>query len=195
MEVTAGLGFRTLPRLLAGTGAAGLSHSQMALIAIVVAVSVMMIISARRRRLQDANSPRAYAREQITRLREEAEIKDNLEAVIVQVQDVTRQLNAQLDTKFCRLEQVIRDADARIAELDRLVRMTEGRPACDVTVDDRNRTPAPAEAVGKSAYARVYALADAGYSPVDIAAQTGQGTGEIELILALRRKSSPPIAV
>ena len=156
-----------------------------------------MVITARRRRPRDANSPRAYAREQITRLREEEGIRSDVDAMLVQVQDITREMNAQLDTKFCKLDRVIRDADERIARLDRLVRTSQGRPACDVTVGQGGDEPTGAN-LGRASdergrrHAQVYQLADAGLSAVEIAERTGRTAGEIELILALRRTSGTP---
>jgi hypothetical protein len=105
-------------------------------------------------------------------------------------------MNAQLETKFYKLEKVIRDADARIADLDRLVRQADGRPVCDVTVGDAvnessGETPPYPVPGGDRRYAQVYEFADAGLSPGEIAEQTGHTAGEVELILALRRHAAP----
>ena len=63
--------------------------------------------------------------------------RNEVDALLVEVQDTTRQFNAQLDTKFCKLERLIRDADDRIQRLEHLVRMAARLPGCDVTVGDR----------------------------------------------------------
>ena len=198
MEVNTALGFLAHQGFVPVLAETARSNSQMLLIIVVLGVSATMIISARRRRSHQANSPRAYAREQLARLRDESAIREDLGALLVQVEEVTRQMNAQMDTKFRKLERVIRDADERAARLDRLLRAAEGRPICDVTVgDDHGETLNPPPEQGsdggrEARGAQVYQLADAGHSPVEIAEQTGQRTGEVELILALRPKSRVP---
>lgn len=195
MDVGAAAGHIAQTRFIPLLAESGLSDSQILLIIVAVGVSATMIVSARRRRPRDANSPRAYVREQLARLGQEAEVKDDLEALLVQVQDVTRQMNAQLDTRFCKLERIIRDADERIDKLDRLSRVVEGQPVCDVTVGDRAEETAacPQDHASNDQtrrHAQIYELSDAGLSTVEIAEQSDRTTGEIELILALRPKSS-----
>ncbi|MCK4660168.1 MAG: DUF2802 domain-containing protein [Phycisphaerae bacterium] len=158
------------------------SGGQIALLVIILGVSASMLLSARRRRPRNANSPRAYVREQVAQLREEAEVKGDMEALLAQIHEVARQMSAQLDTKFCKLERAIRDADERIARLDRIARMVEGKPVCDITVENDAGN-------ADERYTQVHKLSDAGLPPVEIAKQTNLTTGEIELILALRRKT------
>ena len=197
MDVSTALAFTTHAAFVSVLAQAGLSHSQVLLLIVVLGVSATMVIAARRHRRRDANSPRAYAREQVARLREEAGVKDDLEALLVQVHDLTRQMNAQLDTKFYKLERAIRDADEHIHRLDRLVRVAEGRSVCDVTIGaEGDESPGPprdhtADAA-EHRHAQVYRLSDAGLSPMEIADQTNQTVGEIELILALRPRSGTP---
>ncbi len=101
----------------------------------------------------------------------------DLEQLIGELQDLSRKITAEIDTRFSKLESAIRDADRRIAVLSRLSRTTgtktDERPAEDQNEDIR--------------YAIVYELADAGFSPVEIAKDLGRTPGEIELILNLRR--------
>ncbi|HON68184.1 MAG TPA: hypothetical protein PLS23_16985, partial [Phycisphaerae bacterium] len=74
-------------------------------------------------------------------------------------------------------ESSIRDADRRIAVLNRLAREL-GERVPDAAADgDEN----------DSRYGIVYELADAGFSCVEIAKDLGKTPGEIELILNLRR--------
>lgn len=196
MDVSTLVGVTAHARIVPLLAEEGLANGQIALLIIILGVSATMVITARRRP-RDANSPRAYAREQIAKLREEEGIKNDIGALLVEVQDISRKMNAQLDTKFCKLERVIRDADERIAGLDRLLRASEGRPVCDVSVGGVGDEAADAssgrtsDGVGRR-HARIYQLADAGFSEVEIAEQTSQTTGEIRLILALRRKSAAP---
>ncbi len=164
-----------------------------ALVGIIVLIVFLMAAARRRRRLDDGNSPRAYAREQIARLRDERAVHRDMEELLKQLEQITRQTNAQLDAKFAKLDKLIRDADDRAAKLERLVRRAEGPAAMqtlDVTLDDDPRAPREPSPAANTRHQSVYALADAGRTPVEIAQEVGQTTGEIELILALRRKAS-----
>ncbi len=102
-------------------------------------------------------------------------LRRDLEELIVELQELSRQISAQIDTKFAKLEAAIRDADRRIAVLSRLSSQSAAGE------------PAPAPDGLDVRYTAVYELADAGNSPMDIARQLGKTPGEVELILNLRR--------
>lgn len=169
-----------------------LSSSQLMLILVIAGVAVMVAVTARRLRVRDANSPRAYVREQVAQLREEAAVKTEVDALLVEVQNTARALNAQLDTNFRKLDRAVRDADDRIKRLEGLLRQAAGATGCDVSLGgetpaETESGPGDAPAITSIRYAKVYELAHAGRSPVEIARQTGRTEAEIELILALRR--------
>jgi len=100
-------------------------------------------------------------------------------------------MHARLDTKFAKLEAVVRDADQRIDRLERLLHRAQGEPTLDVTVDEpqpeATPTPRPEDDPRHQA---IFRLADAGLTPVQIAEETGQSVGEVELILALQKASA-----
>jgi hypothetical protein len=183
------VGFIPLPvGLLAEVG---LTRPQLALIAGIILITVTLLISSRRRKGLDAPSPKSYAREQLARLREENGIREDMEELLARVQDVARDLNAQLDTRFHKIERVLREADARVAQLERLIRVADGRPGCDLTVTDQGASgqalaERPSPPPLNPRHVAVYKLADQGQSILEIAQSTGQPAGEIELILALR---------
>ncbi len=174
---------------------AGLSEGQLVLILVILVVSALMLVSTRRRLRESRNSPKAYAREQIARLRDEHAVVSDMEEVMARLEQVAREVQARIDTRFAKLESVIRDADQRTDRLERLIRRADGEPEIDITVDDAlapapTQSPESAASADGARHAAVYELADAGESPVEIAEQTGQSTGEIELILALRRAAA-----
>lgn len=173
----------------------GLSNGQLVLILVILVVSALMLLSTRRRLRDSRSSPKAYAREQIARLRDEHAVVSDMEEVMARLEQVAREIQARIDTRFAKLESVIRDADQRTDRLERLIRRADGDPEIDVTVDDTEtsappQSPESAASADGAQHAAVYELADAGQSPVEIAEQTGQSTGEIELILALRRATA-----
>ncbi len=95
----------------------------------------------------------------------------------------------QLDVRTARLEALLAKADERIAALEKQL---AARPAALMEAKPPvPPAPAPApferlEAPGVQ-HRDVYALADSGMSPVQIAQRLGKPTGQVELILNLRR--------
>lgn len=135
-----------------------------------LAWTVARSIRRARARPRDDRTPA----EQIADLRRGAAARgrESLDSVMADATELAQRLAAQLDAKAARLEQLIEEADERLARL-------EGGGAAP-------RTPA---AAADPVHARVHELADRGLSPVDIARETGQPTGQVELILALRRRA------
>ena len=131
-----------------------------------LAYTVMRMIRKNRRTPRDARS----GSEVISDLRTEAQFRgrEQLTTLMADATELTQRLCAQLDAKAERLEQLLAEADRRLADLD-------------------HRDAAPPEQASMSA--RVHALADRGLTAVQIAQETGQPTGQIELILALRRRA------
>lgn len=60
-------------------------------------------------------------------------------------------------------------------------------PAIDITLGDETDPPSAAPAPSDGNDANIYRLADAGMTPIEIAQELGRGTGEIELVLSLRK--------
>ena len=126
------------------------------------------------------------------------------------MQELTDRLAQELDTRAQRLERLIVTADERIARLealeDRLTSHLESTqravkprivatsiaPASASTPHTPHTEPKPTPAhamvgAGDPAIAAVYQLADEGLGAVQIAQRTGRPTGQVELILNLRR--------
>jgi len=97
-------------------------------------------------------------------------VERQMENLLVDLAELSRQIGAQLDTRAAKLELLIKQADERIAQL-------KGQPV--------EEPPAP-PVENESRYIEIYRLADAGQSTVQIAQQLNRPQGEIELILALR---------
>jgi len=129
-----------------------------------------------RARLRGKGLSDSQAAERIPSLREQMEVRQNLQKLLVDLQDLARQINAHIDTRFCKLEVLIKEADEKIRQLQTL----GGTPASGPSLPPADETVDPQHAL-------VYKLADLGKSPVDIARELGKNTGEVELILSLRR--------
>lgn len=135
--------------------------------------------------LRDAPVPPSGSKEQIRR---------DLESLIAELEQLSRKISAEIDTRFAKLEAAMHDADRRIAALHRLTRQSgeaSARPAVAETAEPASDRP-------EDRYSLIYELADVGFSPVEIARDLGRTPGEVELILNLRNtgqaKASGPKA-
>lgn len=164
--------------------AGGVTGGQLALIAVIMVVMFLLLMSNARRRREGGPSPKAYAREQISRIKEERAVKTDLADLMLELQQLAREVNAQLDTKFVKLERCIADADQRIGRLDRLAGRPAGQPALDTTVRDESTEAQPVESSRRE---RICALYDEGKSPLEIAQALDKPVGEVELVVSLRR--------
>ncbi|MDX2115201.1 MAG: hypothetical protein SFZ24_06200 [Planctomycetota bacterium] len=99
------------------------------------------------------------------------------------MRELTDCLAGELDARAARLESLIEAADARLAALESASR--------HAAITGERRPPAAAlpQPDAPDPFAEVYDLADQGFQSVDIARRTGRPTGQIDLILNLRRGS------
>lgn len=200
----------------------------------------LLVLGLLRRKATKMAGPKDYTREAASRIREQHAIQQDMETLIVKLSEAARELNAQMDTRFAKLELVVAEADRKTAALEALLRKSETGRTVDILVGDepaqpppkpapsamhpvknssksrkvqkqpskaeqgRKNTPPPAtssvsatakpaasdpksSSVADPRYTKIYSLSDQGQSPVEIARTTGQTTGEIELILNLRK--------
>ena len=178
---------------LAAGEPAGITLTQVVLLALAIVSLTMLMLSTRRRLMKSRQMPRTSIRERYVGLREKNEATCGMEQAMLQLDQLSRQIHGRLDTKLARLEAVIRDADRRIDALSRLAPAAEGSRRLEITLDEeRPRDDRVPE--GDVRHSAVYRLADQGLATVDIAEHTGRTTGEVELILALRKTIStiPP---
>jgi hypothetical protein len=126
--------------------------------------------------------------------------------------ETARQMTAQLDTRAAKLDLLIRQADQRLDALKSAghggvaavaaapAGNAQSHPADDANAstaveESRETAPAspaatslPAETPPDPRHAEIYAMADSGRSPHEIARSLDRPNGEVELILALRRR-------
>lgn len=174
--------------------AEGTGERNYGLYAVMLCAIVLMTIAVRRRQREGFGKAAARQRGRLEDLAGQRGVRDDMEQLLGELQELSRRINAQIDTKYAKLEAAIADADRRIEAMERLTRMASGRPGVDVTIADESpahgeveaEPPTPADAAA-GRYAAVYELADAGKNPVEIARTLGRTPGEVELILSLRR--------
>ncbi|MGQ0627148.1 MAG: hypothetical protein ACT4PL_03500 [Phycisphaerales bacterium] len=91
---------------------------------------------------------------------------------------------ARLDDKAAVLQRLIREADTRIARLERGSHSTGARFEA---TEERERGESPADLAHDPMVREIYALADQGLNNTQIAKRLGQHQGHVGLVLALRR--------
>ena len=132
-----------------------------------------------------------------TGLAQQRAMERDLQTLLVEYEQMIRNMTAGLDTRAAKLEVLIREADEKVAELRAAVAAAAsaggaiggqatapnyaGSLDARVVVD-----PKPAPSGPDPRHAEIYALVDQGLPPHDIARRLGRPNGEIELILALR---------
>lgn len=110
-------------------------------------------------------------------------LKDDLDDILVQIQEVSREQIARLDSKIRVLNQLVIDADQKKRELEALLQQNPPKPS-----EPKPPRPAPttAERPANPLHEKVYALLDQGKDAATISASTGLQKGEIELIAGIR---------
>lgn len=139
------------------------------------------------------------------RMSETDRLKRSMDELLIQLQEVAREVNATMDTKMIALKVLVEEADlacrqaeAKIAELQSLL---EAPPVeTDAALRSTSELSEPEaesrcnrDRAGERVQleADVLRLAEEGRTELEIAQETGIPRGEIELVLALRRKTSP----
>src|SRR5207253_1782875 len=96
-------------------------------------------------------------------------LRRDLDALMVELQELSRRISAEIDTRFAKLEAAMKDADRRIAVLNRLARDAGGEATLNTSTDcklSNSRTPSlqDQEGGGRSSgdprHTIIYELAD-----------------------------------
>jgi hypothetical protein len=168
----------------------GIEPSQIILLLLLLLVISAMLWSARRKPKSPKFNPDAFERKDFAAMKDRRGMQGDLQELIIELEELSRKINAQIDTKFAKLEASIMHADKRIEALRSLIQQGTGQSDVDVMIDDERDESAPNDSDSRvpadPRHAQVYALADARKSSTEIACETGIPTGEVELILALR---------
>ena len=151
-----------------------MSTSQIIMLAAAVVGLTILMLSTRRKLRDHQQQTHPTARERFTELEREVKTTRNVEEVMLELDQLSRQIHGRLDTKFAKLETAIRDADQRIARLGQ----SPGTPA--------GEPPTAAPAAREKRRRQVYEMADAGNDAMAIADALQLPLGEVELILNVR---------
>ena len=79
------------------------------LLGVVLLVFIMLRLTARKQRGAGPTS-QSHARDHVAKLKEEHAVRGDMQELMVQLQELSRDINAQIDTRFAKLEVSIRAA-------------------------------------------------------------------------------------
>ena len=175
----------------------GISREDLSIGLIAVGSIMMLIVIARmlgrRKSVQhaDRNAPKS-TREAAQPSFTSTVAHDRLERLMTDAEELTRRLAAVLENKAEKIEVLIEQADERLQALESAQADAEASPFVkpqapqrEGSTSDASDPPPPLSM--DPLHRKVYDLADQGLTPVDIARQIDKPTGQVELILALRR--------
>ena len=112
------------------------------------------------------------------------EVERQMTELLVELEQMARQMTAQLETRANKLELLIKEADEKIAILQNAAPPATSAITEIVAVETDPKSAA--FPIGDARHIEIYELADAGQSARQIAQHLLRPQGEIELILALR---------
>lgn len=148
------------------------------IVVLLILGAAFLFVWQTRARIQKRRDTAGSPRERLDAIKARSESDDSRHAAMSEMEQLARRLSALLDSKAERLEILIEQADQRIEQLNDLAR--SGQTDGSTAADSADEPPDPRAA-------RIYDLADQGYSEVEIARQLDEQTGTVELVLALRR--------
>lgn len=127
--------------ILSASDAGGLLSSQAVIAGMAIAGTILVMRATRKnwtRSKRSAQQSIEPTRERFAKLKVEKAATRDLEDAMYELDQLSRQVHGRLDTKFAKLEMVIRDADERIDKLSRLVRSAAGTQTLDVTLEEED---------------------------------------------------------
>lgn len=80
-------------------------------------IALMLWSLSAYRKASARTNNRPSSRDQLAQMRDQREIRDSMDELLVRLEEFSRDINGQIDTKSAKLDQLIHDADMRLAEL------------------------------------------------------------------------------
>ncbi len=145
---------------------------------IVAALFVAVILPRLRRKRGASESLGTFEPQQ-------RDARQELERLLTDIQDISREHIARLDTKIRMLNQLLLECDQKQRHLESLL----GRGPVPAPLPEKQPAPAAPPRPSNPLHEQVYALKDGGKELQDICSATGLEKGEVELILGLRGMS------
>ena len=157
-------------------------NNWLVLLAGMVMVTMWLMSRLAKRRRHDAANPPLSSRDHLERARQIRGLRGDMDDLMVEVEQLSKRLSAQLDAKTVQLERMLDRADATITQLQKLTPGALDRDPMSPPPPPPAASAPPDDPLAQS----VYELADQGHDPPAIASRIGEHVGKVELILALR---------
>lgn len=130
-------------------------------------------------------------------LAQQRSVERQMQNLLVELSEMTRKMNGQIETRVAKLEELIKQADERIEALRQAGGAPPSLPSSPIDlpapISLAPPSPSPVLPVEEESivdldprHAEIYSLADEGRDAREIATRLGRPSGEVELILALR---------
>lgn len=125
--------------------------------------------------------------------------RESLRVTMADAEELAGRLTTMIDEAAGRAQRALADLEDRIQTLERLEALAKRRaadPVSEAGATRRGRAappreqPAPQEQGANPVEQRILELAAQGRTPIEIAKETGRPTGQVELIIALRREAA-----
>lgn len=144
---------------------------------IMLAVFLLLRHQWRRKSGQPVSSKSAPS-ERIEEIRQRADTNSTTHQAMADATALAQRLGAHLDNKAEQLEQLLEQAERTIQRLERAQAAHAKKGADPDDSESSDVDPATRQ---------IYALADQGLDPIEIAQKLDQHLGKVQLVLALRR--------
>lgn len=153
---------------------------------------VLLYLAVLRPMMRGKKDPLAAPRGGAGTLSSQRTVERDMQNLLVEYEQMIRNMTAGLDTRAAKLELLIREADEKLAALKAATASGAGTGATTETLPtqsarrDAPAAPVPAPPGPDPRHVEIYDLSDQGLSAKDVARKLGRPSGEVELILALR---------
>ncbi len=171
----------TLPAILAQASPfEAMDPQTLLLIGLGLVLAALMWHSLRRRKSAgvDGRSD-VHARLHARRLEQQAQ--EDIQELMVRLEELSREICGQIDTRYARLEQTLAQADRTLKALQAAQRQAPPPPGA-------NPQPAPqAPLPADPRHVEIFDAVAAGETPLALARRLRMPVGEVELVLSLER--------
>jgi len=152
------------------------------LMGLVVIIAALMWNAARRRARTNRIDGRADSQARRHNARLQTRAREDIDELMIRLEELSREICGQIDTRFAKLEHVLAEADVKTRALKAELRRSGA-------AETGNIPPADPRHVG------IFEAHERGGAIVDIARQHNMTAGEVELILSLERSRRAAAAI
>ncbi len=169
-----------------------------ALLLMGLSIVVVLYLTFRQRKKRDPLGNLPFR----TSLQQQKALERDMQSVVVELTEMTRQMSATLETRATKLDLLIQEADQKIAQLNSVLAGIGSNEKPPTSID-LPPAPKPMKSPGlrlvkddtEDRWSEIYMLADQGLNTAQIASKLNRPEGEVDLILHIRPKTRPPIEV